>query len=253
MKTLVAGASGATGKHLTEQLINMGQKVKAIVRPNGSIPDSWNGNENIEIIRANILEISTDEMSEHLADCTSAASCLGHNITLKGLFGEPRRLCTDAVRLICEAVKKNAPEKPFKFVLMNTVANSNRDLQEKDSLSHKLIIDLVRVLVPPQPDNEQAADYLRVTIGQKNPYIEWAAVRPDSLTNEDKVTAYTVHASPTRSGVFNPGKTSRINVGNFIARLITEKDLWNEWKFRMPVLYNSIPINRDARHGGQAA
>jgi hypothetical protein len=238
MTTLVAGASGATGKHLVEQLINMGQNVKAIVRPTGKIPDSWSGSENIEIIRANILEISTDKMVEHLSDCTSAASCLGHNITLKGLFGEPRRLCTDAVRLMCEAIKKNAPDKPVKFVLMNTVANSNRDLQEKDSLPHKLIIDLVRVLVPPQPDNEQAADYLRVTIGQKNRYIEWAAARPDALTNEDKVTDYTVHASPTRSGVFNPGKTSRINTGNFMARLITENDLWNQWKGQMPVVYN---------------
>jgi putative NADH-flavin reductase len=239
MTTLVAGASGATGKHLVEQLINMGQKVKAIVRPTGKIPDAWSGNENIEIIKANILEIGEDEMAEYLKDCNAVASCLGHNITLKGIFGKPRRLCRDAVRLLCEAVIKNKPEKPVRFVLMNTVANSNRDLREKDSIPHKLLIDLVRLLVPPQPDNEQAADYLRVTIGQKNPYIEWAAVRPDALTNEEEVTEYSVHPSPIRSGVFNPGKTSRINTGNFMARLITEKDLWNKWKGQMPVVYNN--------------
>jgi hypothetical protein len=239
MTTLVAGASGATGKHLVQQLLNAGEKVKVIVRPTGNIPDRWSGNSNLTIIKANILEISVDEMAEHLADCTAAASCLGHNITLKGLFGEPKRLCTEAVRLLCEAVIKNKPDAPFKFVLMNTVANSNRDLQEKDSLPHKFLVDLVRLLVPPQSDNEQAADYLRVIIGQKNPFIEWAAIRPDSLTNEDKVTAYTLHASPVRSGIFNPGKTSRINTGNFMARLITENDLWNKWKFQMPVVYNA--------------
>ncbi len=97
---------------------------------------------------------------------------------------------------------------------------------------------LIRILLPPQKDNEMAAEYLRVNIGQNNRYIEWAVVRPDSLTNEDKVTEYTLHASPTSSGLLNPGKTSRINVGNFMARLITEEDLWNTWKGKMPVIYN---------------
>jgi hypothetical protein len=238
MTILVAGASGATGKLLVEQLLKAGQKVKVIVRPTCNIPGYWSNNENIKIIKANILEIGVDEMAKYLIDCGAAASCLGHNITLKGIFGKPRRLCTDAVRLLCEAVLKNKPETPIRFVLMNTVANSNRDLKEKDSFPHKILIDLVRLLVPPQPDNEQAADYLRVNIGQKNPYIEWTAVRPDSLTNEEKVTEYTLHTSPIRSGVFNPGKTSRINTGNFMTRLITDDDLWNKWKGQMPVIYN---------------
>ena len=37
MTTLVLGASGATGKQLVEQLLNMGQEVKVIIRPNGKI------------------------------------------------------------------------------------------------------------------------------------------------------------------------------------------------------------------------
>ncbi len=238
MTTLVVGANGATGKHLVEQLLIAGEKVKIIVRPTANIPASWNNNDNIIIIKANILEISIDEMSNHLANCRAVASCLGHNITLKGIFGKPRRLCSDAVRLLCEAIKKNSPEKPVKFVLMNTVANSNRDLNEQNSMAHKIVIGLFRMLVPPQSDNEKAADYLRVNIGQKNPCIEWLAVRPDSLTNEEKVTEYKLHPSPIR-GIFNPCKTSCINVGNFIARLITEDDLWNKWKFQMPVIYNT--------------
>ncbi|MBI5403888.1 MAG: NAD(P)H-binding protein [Ignavibacteriae bacterium] len=238
MNILIAGASGATGKLLVEQLINSGHRVKAIVRPSGKIPSGWSVNENIEIIRANISEMSLKEMSEHLTDCDAAASCLGHNITLKGLFGKPRKLCTDAVRLICEAINRNVPENPIKFVLMNTVANRNRNLDEKESIPQKLAIGLIRLLVPPQSDNEQAAEYLRVNIGQNHTYIQWAAVRPDALTNEEKVTEYTIHESPTRSGVFNPGKTSRINTANFIARLITEDGLWNKWRGKMPVVYN---------------
>lgn len=174
-------------------------------------------------------------MSNHFADCCAVASCLGHNITFKGIFGKPRRLVTDAVKLLCEAIKKNTPAKPVKFVLMNTVAN--RDLNEQNSIAHKITIGLFRLLTPPHSDNEKASDYLRVNIGQKNPFIEWAVVRPDSLTKEEKVTEYSLYTSPIR-GIFNLGKTSRKNVGNFMARLITNYDLWNKWKYQMPVIYN---------------
>ncbi len=99
---------------------------------------------------------------------------------------------------------------------------------------------LIRILVPPQSDNEKAADFLRVNIGQNNKSIEWVAVRPDTLINEDLVSEYELFASPTRSALFNPGKTSRINVGNLMARLIVKNDLWTKWKGEMPVIYNKV-------------
>ena len=63
-------------------------------------------------------------------------------------------------------------------------------------------------------------------------------VRPDSLINADQVTEYEVHPSPTRSAIFNPDSSSRINVAHFMADLITNNDIWNNWKGRMPVVYN---------------
>jgi len=240
MTTLVVGASGATGKQLVEQLLNMGQKVKVIVRRTSKIPDTWCNNDKISIIKANISDIRVDEMINYLIDCQSIASCLGHNLTLKGIFGKPRRLVTNAVRLLCNAIQKNSSEKPIKFVLMNTTANRNRDLNEPISVGQKLVMGLIRLLVPPQSDNEKAANFLRVDIGQNNKLIEWVAVRPDTLINEDIVTEYEIYASPTRSALFNPGKTSRINVGNFMAKLIVENDLWNKWKGQMSVIYNKM-------------
>jgi len=68
--------------------------------------------------------------------------------------------------------------------------------------------------------------------------IEWTAVRPDNLIDEDKVTEYEVHPSPIRSAIFNAGRTSRINVGHFMADLIEDDNLWNKWKGQMPVIYN---------------
>lgn len=239
MKTLVVGATGATGKHLVEQLLNVGQKVKVIVRPTGKIPETWKNNDKISIIKASISKISVNEMMNYMEDCQSVASCLGHNITLTGIFGKPRNLVTDAIRLLTTAIQNNSPEKPIKFVLMNTTANRNSDLHEPISIGEKLFMGLIRLLVPPQLDNEKAADILRVDIGQNNKLIQWVAVRPDTLINEDIVTEYEIHASPTRSALFNPGKTSRINVGDFIANLIVDNNLWSKNKGQMPVIYNN--------------
>jgi len=98
----------------------------------------------------------------------------------------------------------------------------------------------LRLLLPPHVDNEQAADYLRIKIGQKDKLIEWAAVRPYGLIDEDEVTTYEVLPSPTRGAVFDPRQISRINVGHFMADLITEDDVWQKWKGQMPVIYNQV-------------
>ena len=90
----------------------------------------------------------------------------------------------------------------------------------------------------PHADNEQAADYLRTTVGRSNPAMTWVVVRPDSLRNEDDVTDYSIHTSPTRSAIFNPGSTSRINVAHFMLGLITNDHLWDNWEGQMPVIYN---------------
>jgi hypothetical protein len=219
-------------------LLNLGQKVKVVVRSPGKLPQTWKKNEQVSIIKASVLDISEGKMAEYIKDCQAVASCLGHNLTWKGIYGQPRKLVRDAVDLLCRAIKRNDPGEPVKFVLMNTAGNSNRDLNERVSKGQRLIIGLLRLLLPPHPDNEKAADYLRVQVGQKNPAMEWVAVRPDSLTDEDQVTPYELHASPTRSALFNPGKTSRINVGHFMAQLLADQDLWTQWKGQMPVIYN---------------
>ncbi|WP_439185755.1 NAD(P)-dependent oxidoreductase [Carboxylicivirga taeanensis] len=238
MKTLVTGASGATGLRFVEQLVIAGQEVKIIVRSTAEIPEAWHHDEHIELITGSISEMSREHMAEVLKNCGAIVSCLGHRPTFKGIYGKPRRLVHDAVKLICESIQSNAPAAPVKFVLMNTSGNANRDLNEPNPILNRIVIGLLRVLLPPHPDNEQAADYLRLTIGQDDPYIQWVAVRPDGLINEEAVTNYEVFPSPVRNPIFNAGKTSRINVANYMARLITEPDLWNTWKGQMPVVYN---------------
>ena len=238
MTTLVVGASGATGRQLVEQLLKRGQNVRVIVRSPEKLSEFHKNQANLSVIRASVLDLSDAEMVQQVKGCDAVASCLGHNLSLKGIYGQPRRLVTDATIRLCNAIKANKAGKPTRFVLMNTAGNSNRDLNEPISLGHRCVIGLLRLLLPPHVDNEKAADYLRTRIGQNDGEIEWAAVRPDNLLNEDEVTEYEVHPSPTRSAIFDAGSTSRINVAHFMARLITEDDIWNKWKGQMPVIYN---------------
>lgn len=101
-------------------------------------------------------------------------------------------------------------------------------------------------------DNEKAADYLRVEIGQNDRTIQWAAVRLDNLINEGKVSEYEGYASPTRSAIFDAGKTSRITVAHLMASFITDDDIRNKWKGQMPVIYNKgvreCKTMRDRQH-----
>jgi len=240
MTILVVGASGATGQHLVSHLLEQGHTVKAVVRSAARLPGSIRNDGNLFIIEASILELSDTEMAEHVAGCDAIASCLGHNLTFRGIYGRPRRLVTNATHRLCEAIKLNNPEKAVKYVLMNTSGNSNRDLEEPISFAQKCVIGLLRLLLPPHVDNEKAADYLRTKIGQDDAMVEWAAVRPDGLNNEPEVTEYEVHPSPIRSAIFDAGKVSRINVAHFMADLIGEDALWQKWKGQMPVIYKKL-------------
>ncbi len=241
MTILVAGASGATGRLLVEQLLNRGHDVRAIVRSPERFSELMQNQNHLTVTGAAILDLSDKDLAGHVSGCDAVASCLGHNINLKGIYGQPRRLVTDATRRLCEAIKSNRSsksEKTTRYVLMNTTGNRNRDLNEPISIAEKGVMGLLRLLLPPQADNENAADYLRIHVGQKDSDIEWVAVRPDGLIDEASVSEYEAFPSPTRSAIFNAGKISRINVAHFMAQLISDDDTWERWKGQMPVIYN---------------
>jgi nucleoside-diphosphate-sugar epimerase len=238
MNILLVGATGATGRLLAAQLQDRGPQVKVIVRSPQKLPEAVRTDPHLTVIQAAVLDLSDAELAQHVADCDAVASCLGHNLTLKGIFGSPRRLVTDATRRLCAAIKANQPDSPVKFVLMNTTGNRNPDRDEPISLTQKGVLALLRLLLPPQADNEQAANYLRTEVGRRDPLLEWTAVRPDNLIDATAVTRYELHPSPIRSAIFDAGETSRINVGHFMADLITDESCWQQWKGQMPVIYN---------------
>ncbi len=236
MNILVTGATGATGKLLVNQLLEKGHEVKAFARNNTKFSTEIINHKKFNVIGTSVLDMSKEELENHTKGCDAIVSTLGHNLSFKGMFGNPRQLVTDSIKKLCK-VRENTKNKPVKIILMNSVGCKNEDLKEKVSFFENCVFFVLRYLIPPHSDNENAANYLRTLIGQNHSNIEWVAVRPDSLINEEEISPYTTHSSPIHT-LFKPGKTSRINVAHFISELISNEKIWVEWKGKMPVIYN---------------
>jgi putative NADH-flavin reductase len=237
MKVLVLGASGATGSLVVKQLINKNVEVKAVIRKEKSELKDIENKKLLKYVFGNISEFDINKNIDLINDCDAVISCLGHNISFKGLFGKPRMLVRDSIKNICEAISKTQKEK-VKLILMSTTGNMNRKIKENYSTADRIVLSLLNILLPPQKDNVEAAGYLSFDIGESNSKIEWIAVRPDNLINEENESEYEIIESPKSSPVFNAGKTSRINVSRFMIELLLNEKLWARWKFKMPVIYN---------------
>ena len=226
-----------TGRRLVEQLLGKNYKVRIIVRSTHKLPADIVGNPNTTTIEASVLDLTDEEVMEHVKDCDAVVSCLGHVMNFKGIFGEPKKLCTDATRNLCNSLEKHILPKPTKFILMNTVGVQNPDLEEKRNWFERGLLTLLHHTLPPHRDNETAAEYLHKIVGKENKSIEWCCVRPDSLINAE-VSPYDISDSPT-TGIFSGRPTARSNVAHFMTDLIENEELWSTWKFRMPVIMNS--------------
>ena len=218
------------------QLLEKVQEVRAFARNNTKFSTEIITHKKFDVIGTSVLDMSEEELENHTKGCDAIVSTLGHNLSFKGMFGNPRQLVTDSIKKLCK-VSENTKNKPVKIILMNTVGCKNEDLKEKVSFFENCVFFLLRYLIPPHSDNENAANYLRTLIGQNHSNIEWVTVRPDSLINEEEISPYTNHLSPIHT-LFKPGKTSRINVAHFISELISNEKIWIEWKGKMPVIYN---------------
>lgn len=104
MNVLVLGASGATGKLVVTQLLKRKISVRALVRDNAIVSAETLADPLLELVRGNISELNDSQVITLVQDCDAIISCLGHNISFKGMFGKPRNLVSDAIKKMFEVV-----------------------------------------------------------------------------------------------------------------------------------------------------
>ncbi len=232
MRVLVLGATGATGRLVVQQLLDAGNEVTSLVRTEkvlGSHP-------RLKQIVGTALSIEHDVLKPLIAESDAVICCLGHNLTLQGVYGAPRMLVRDSLRRFISLVEPQRPI-PLKLALMSSTGVRNLILNERVSPLESTINFLLRWLLPPHRDNEQAAKLLHQQT-RNNTSLEWVMVRPDTLVDREQVSHYLWCQSPIRSALFDAGETSRVNVANALFRLVSDQDLWQTWQGKTPVVYN---------------
>lgn len=235
---LVLGATGATGRHAVNQLLDLGHSVRAVVRSKERMEglltsDPSKYGDRLSLTEASLLDLSDDGLKSLVEGADAVVSCLGHNMDLKGLWGKPRRLVTDATKRLTNAMKEVSPKAKFIHMGSNGVANPDGQDDKRPAFERSVIWTL-RYTIPPHADNEQAAAYV-YSLGIDS--VEWTVIRPSDLI-DGPVTEYDLETKP-RPGLFSPGSpATRSNVADCMVNMILNDSLWNEWKFKMPVLYD---------------
>jgi hypothetical protein len=234
---LLVGGTGRTGRLVLEQLLSRGVGVRAIVRSTQKLPADVAGNPNLTVVEADLLSLCDEDLQRHILGCDAVVSCLGHVISFKGVLGPPHDLVTQAASRLFRAIETQKPAKPVKFILMSSVSvNRPGGLDTRRGRFEKAFMWMLRGLMPPAKDNQQAANFLHDTIGTSNPFVQWSAVRPDTL-REGEVSEYALHEGLV-SSLFAPDNTNMANVAHFMCELATNQNTWNGWKGKLPVIIN---------------
>lgn len=236
---LLVGGTGRTGRRVMQHLLGRGVRVRAIVRSAGSLDPEVVRNPDLTVMEASLLQLTDAQLQQQVNGCDAVISCLGHVLSLKGVFGPPHDLVTRATARLCRAIETLEPAAPTRFILMTGVSVNRTD--GLDTLRNAFERTFLRVLcavLPPADDNQRAADVLQRTIGPSHRSIEWCVVRPDTLL-PDEVSAYTLHEGIV-NGLFAPGSTNMANIAHFMCELVTDATAWKKWRSKLPVIVNAV-------------
>ena len=82
-KVLIIGATGATGKLALLDLLKRNYQVTAIVRPSSSLAIELAAYSNYSEVKAEIAQMSVEDLTPHLVNCHTVLCCLGHTLSFR--------------------------------------------------------------------------------------------------------------------------------------------------------------------------
>ena len=99
------------------------------------------------------------------AGCDAVISALGHNLTLRGMYGAPRKLCTDTVSQLCRVAEMLQPPRPLRLIAISTEGVDRPDGADPPrGRAERLVLWLLWLLLPPHADNMGVVDYLHRSV-----------------------------------------------------------------------------------------
>lgn len=208
----------------------------AIVRSADRLPAGATGHKllTVVVVPGGHLTLSDEAMAGHMRGCDAVISALGHNLTLRGMYGEPRKLCTHTVNQLCRVAEMLRPTRPIRLIVISTEGVDRPDGADPPrGRAERLVLWLLWLLLPPHADNIGVVDYLHRS-ARTSGYVEFCAVRPSDLIDRADDGGVALHAT-LQNGIFasHPPST-RASVGAFMASLATEASTWRQWKNSFP-------------------
>jgi nucleoside-diphosphate-sugar epimerase len=247
-KVLVVGATGATGKHVVQMLLDKNLSVKVICRSKEKLmgllllkEDQDYYGDRLSVTEAPVLDLTDAQLKEHTQDCQAVVSCLGHTMDLWGIWGAPRDLVTQATRRLTTNMPVSC-----KYILMSGsaegVSHPDGTTDPQRPLMERAVLTMVRYMIPPHADMESAVAYLYDAPRHRQD-IEWCVVRPADLIDNDndnnnnnaQVSEYEISESQT-GPLFGDKKATRANIAHFMVELVTSQEKWSFYNHKMPII-----------------
>ena len=109
----------------------------------------------------------------------------------------------------------------------------------------RAILALLRILVPPHPDNESAAVVLH-SLGINHDKVEWVVIRPTDLIDGPPTGKFELFAKPT-GPLFGAGVVKRSHVAQCMVEFILEPEKWVQYKYTMPVIHDIVSSSDESK------
>ena len=237
---LLLGATGRTGRRVLAELLARDVATRVIVRSADRLPEDLADHPRLTVVEADLLDLPHDELVRLLAPCHAVISCLGHTLSLRGVFGPPRDLVERAVANVLVAARAHRRPEPLRLILMSSVSVHRPGRADpRCGPIERLVLAALRAMVPPARDNQRAADLLARTVAADGAVVDGVVVRPDTL-EEGGATRYEVHEALVAS-LFRPRTTRIANVADVLADLACDDAAWTRWRGTMPVVVDAEP------------
>lgn len=266
LQCLLLGATGGCGSRLLPLLLSRGVFVTVFCRSPHLLPSSVLDHPLLSVTQGEFSASSSSPppplLYRLIEESDVVVAMLGHTLTFKGIFGEPKRLCTDVSRTVVEAAKRRRGGKILRYIALSSDGvDSSTGCDPPRSFLERSLLSLLLLLVPPHADNVENLHFLekdKAERGEEEADLEFVAVRPSNMWNEGeqeemmkeedvgrknaKSKKYLLSSSLQHS-LLKPGWTSRENVARFVADLVKseeteaakeDEELWKQWVGKAP-------------------